>query len=63
MKIVLDIWGGHHSQDHLARYIRETDDAIEISRQELRNGFLVNMRGDLAWGEFVEFDVRRITVQ
>ena len=63
MRRVLDVWGGYHSQDHLARYIRETDDALELSRQELRNGFLVNMRGDIAWGEFDEFDVRNNMIQ
>ncbi len=58
MKIVVDIWGGHHSQEHLARFMREPDDALEIARQELRNGFLVNLRQEIGWGDVADFDNR-----
>ena len=62
-KIVMDVWGGHHSQDHVARFIRSIDDAFELSRSELRGGFLVNLRSEVAWGDFEEFDLRRARPQ
>lgn len=58
MKIVIDIWGGHHSQDHVARYIRDFDAAWEITREELRRGFLVNLRTDATFGPDNDFDTR-----
>lgn len=57
--IVVDIWGGEGSGDHLARFLRPVDDALEIARNELAKGYLVNLREEVAWGEFKEFDNRR----
>ena len=58
--VVIDIWGGHHSLDHLARYIRLIDDALEISKLELLKGYLVNLRTEIAWGSYKEFDIRLV---
>lgn len=56
--IVVDIWGGSQSQDHVARYVAATDEALSLARQELDAGFLVNLRRDLAWGPDSNFDTR-----
>lgn len=58
MKIIMDIWGGEDSQDHVARFIREVDDALELSKSELQQGYLVNLRADAAWGDYQDFDNR-----
>ena len=58
MMIVVDIWGGHNSQDHLARFIRPIEEALNIARIELMKGFLVNLRYEVAWGKEQEFDSR-----
>lgn len=57
--IVMDVWGGKNSMDHVARFIRNFDDAVELSRDELRAGFLVNLREDAAWGDYEDFDNRK----
>jgi hypothetical protein len=56
--IVVDVWGGELSQDHLARFMREEDAALEIARRELRAGFLVNLRLETGFGPEEEFDDR-----
>jgi len=58
MKIVLDVWGGEGSQDHVARFCRDVDDALEIARTELSNGFLINLRAEAGWGAYEDFDAR-----
>ena len=58
MPIVVDIWGGHHSQDHLARFYRPMKQALAIAYKELEAGFLVNMRQEAAWGPENDFDNR-----
>lgn len=62
-KIVMDVWGGDRSQDWVARFVRSVDDAFELSRRELENGFLVNLRADAAWGNYEEFDARKKVLQ
>jgi hypothetical protein len=57
--IVVDIWGGEGSGDHVARFIRPLDQALQIARHELARGYLVNLRDEVAWGTFSEFDSRR----
>lgn len=57
-KIIMDVWGGEGSMDHIARFICDMDQAFERSRKELRNGYLVNLRADHAWGDYSEFDER-----
>ncbi len=56
--VVLDVWGGEGSQDHLARYIEPLGDALARAGQELQAGFLVNLRSDPAWGLEQTFDNR-----
>lgn len=56
--IIVDVWGGHHNMDHLARYIVSVDEAMALARAELAAGFLVNMRLDHQWGCYTNFDKR-----
>lgn len=56
--IIIDIWGGYHSQDHVARFVRNMKDALTITKIELENGFLVNLRLEKNWQDFKEFDER-----
>ena len=56
--IICDIWGGALHQDHVARYILPVDDALVWAKQELADGYLVNLRADMAFGEFENFDTR-----
>lgn len=58
MMIVVDVWGGPRSQEHLARFIRDLDAALELARRELLAGYLVNLRGEVAWGGYRDFDER-----
>lgn len=60
MNIVLDIWGGENHMEHVARFIRNFDDAIELAYQELRNGYLVNLRADPDFGPAENFDSRQL---
>lgn len=57
--IVVDIWGGEHSQDHLARFLRPLEEAMQIARNEVMKGYLVNLRDGPAWGPDDEFDTRQ----
>jgi len=56
--IIIDIWGGELSQCHLARFIRPVSEALRIAKCNLERGFLVNLRRELAWVDFEEFDNR-----
>ena len=59
MPVVIDIWGGESDMDHVARFLRQWDaDAVTLVSRELANGFLVNVRRELAWGDAAEFDDR-----
>lgn len=59
MNVVIDVWGGQGDMDHLARFIRSWDgDAISLVSRELSNGFLVNIRREIAWGIDHAFDNR-----
>lgn len=57
-KVVLDIWGGECSCDHVARFIRPADEALRMAATDLAKGYLVNLRATLAWGGVKEFDER-----
>lgn len=59
MNIVLDIWGGHHSMDHIARYMLPVDEALQMAKLELSAGYLVNLRKEVAWGPEHNFDNRK----
>lgn len=56
--IIFDVWGGEYSQDHVARYIVSVDEALSLARHELQQGYLVNLRAELAWGPYQPFDHR-----
>jgi hypothetical protein len=58
---VVDIWAGENSQDFVARSILSIEEALAKAKKELLAGNLVNLRMDLAWGEFAEFDNRVAT--
>lgn len=58
MNIILDVWGGDNSMDHVARMILPTQAALRYAEIELSAGYLVNMRNDLAFGPNDNFDVR-----
>ena len=58
--IVVDIWGGERSMDHVARFYRGLEEALEIARNELLKGFLVNLREEANWGSDTEFDKRSV---
>jgi hypothetical protein len=59
-KIVVDIWGGESSMDYLARFLRPLEEALQIARIELSKGYLVNLRDEVEWGGYEEFDSRRV---
>lgn len=62
--IVLDIWGGEGSMDHVARYIvPDAAEAMRIGVKELEAGFLVNLRRDAAFGPEENFDDRTGAMQ
>lgn len=58
--VVLDVWGGPSSTEHLARFIRPRHEALQIADRELAAGFLVNLRQETAWGTSQEFDERKV---
>lgn len=59
MQTVIDVWGGWHDMDHLARFIRPWNaEAVSLVSKELANGFLVNVRREISWGEDKDFDAR-----
>lgn len=57
--IVIDVWGGTNSNDHVARFNRTWEVAIDLVKRELQAGFLVNMRAEAVWGPENDFDTRR----
>lgn len=61
MNTVIDVRGGKSDIDHLARFIRPWNgDAVSLVSRELSNGFLVNVRREIAWGRDAEFDERPV---
>lgn len=58
MKVVIDIWGGDCHCDHLARFIRPLEEAMQIARNNLFKDYLVNLRTEISWGQKEEFDIR-----
>ncbi len=58
---VFDVWAGKHHQDHIARQIFSEDRWTELclqQKKELKQGYLTNVRVDLAWGPDKSFDCR-----
>jgi len=58
MPICVDVWGGEGSGDHVARYMLSEDEALQLARHELSEGFLVNLRTEATWGPAHNFDNR-----
>lgn len=58
--VVVDIWGGENSSEHVARFHRTMKKALELAARELEAGFLVNLRQEAAWGPKRDFDKRLI---
>lgn len=58
--IVIDVWGGPGSSEHVARFHRTWANAIHIAKRELAAGYLVNMRVEAAWGPDKDFDNRKL---
>lgn len=56
--VIVDVWGGEGSQDHVARFMRGMNDALEIAQRELMAGYLVNLRWDADFGPENDFDER-----
>lgn len=58
MTVVLDIWTGEHSENHVARYIGPLETLLPQIVSEVRTGFLVNIRADTDFGPEEAFDER-----
>lgn len=57
--IVLDVWGGEQSLDHVARFILDDSEvAMKLGIIELEAGFLVNLRKDTDFSLGQTFDDR-----
>lgn len=59
MKIIVDVWGGPLSQEFLARFVEDIDAALSRAREELKGGFLVNLRAEPRADRYAAFDTRR----
>jgi len=57
-RIILDVWGGECSMEHVARYLPTITEAWTVAEAELRAGYLINLRAEAAWGEIKTFDDR-----
>lgn len=56
--VVLDVWGGESSCDHVARSLLPVALALKMAEQELSAGYLVNMRAEVKFGVEENFDTR-----
>lgn len=56
--VVLDVWGGDYSTEHLARFVLELENALEVAKLEVMQGYLVNLRHDMSFGPQHSFDSR-----
>lgn len=58
-RIVVDVWGGEHHLDFIARFLRPLDEALfALVQSEVERGYLVNLRAEVSWGPEQEFDLR-----
>lgn len=57
--VVLDVWDGRRSRDHVARFVLPIDEALNAARIELLAGYSVNLWTDIAWGSEHNFDHRK----
>jgi hypothetical protein len=59
MIVSVDIWGGPEGRfNHVARYVLNIDEALQLARRELVDGYFVNMQGRPHWGPESNFDSR-----
>lgn len=58
LKTIVDVWGGDHSMDHVARFVVRINDSLILAKHELEQGFLVNLRCDERLGSSENFDLR-----
>jgi hypothetical protein len=59
MIVSADIWGGPEGRfNHVARYVLNIDEALQLARRELVDGYFVNMQGKPHWGPESNFDSR-----
>jgi hypothetical protein len=59
MIVSVDIWGGPEGRfNHVARYVLNIDEALQLARRELADGYFVNMQGKPHWGPESNFDSR-----
>lgn len=58
--VIVDVWGGENSMDHVARFIMPVEQALIAARHELAAGFLVNLRSacSASFGVSENFDSR-----
>lgn len=56
--VIVDVWGGERSTFHMARFLTALDEAWPLVRQEMAEGFLVNLRLESGWRGFANFDLR-----
>lgn len=57
--IIVDIWGGDRSLDHVARHIIDKpEEAMRFGVAELNNGYLVNLRRGADFGPQHAFETR-----
>lgn len=57
MMVVLDLWAGDSHCDHIARAICYWTQAVRIAERALIAGYLVNLRNEIAWGDYASFDL------
>lgn len=56
--VIVDIWGGPLSQKLMARYVLPIRAALTIADEELKMGYLVNLRSEKDLEGFESFDIR-----
>jgi hypothetical protein len=56
--LIVDVWGGVGSMDHVARFVLPVDEGMVIAQKEVSGGFLVNLRHDAEFGPDQTFDTR-----
>lgn len=56
--VCLDVWQGEFSENHVARYILPLNEALTLASHELTEGNLINLRKEINWGKFENFDLR-----
>lgn len=57
-RIVVDVWSGEGSMEHVARFLPTAELAWGIAQREINAGFLINLRSEVNWGGMTPFDDR-----